>query len=145
MSEMSKDTLVKMADWSKRQITDVRIGDMLYNPYGSPKRVINIWRGREEDIIAIKTEKGEELLLTKFSVVQTSEGLHRVENLKVSDSLKKENGESEIIKSIEKKTFENEIYSLELERGMDELKSIIVFVIKDGFIVGDFATMQQTR
>ena len=128
---LGKDTLITLADGTRKKVMDLQVGDYLLSDHG-PSRLVNIVRGIEEKVIAVGVSDERTLYLTKKHPVATERGLIAAEKLTAGDRLRLENGEFEDICYLEEVDYGDKVYSPELEQGG--------LISAEGIWVGDFLT-----
>lgn len=106
------DTQIMIADGSKRRISDLRIGDIVKTE-GRYSKITNIYRGREESLIEIKTITGISIQLTNDHVVMSDNGWKEVSKLKVGDTLCTDGGYDKIEST--EYVSGGEVYDFEIE------------------------------
>ena len=84
---IERNSLVLMADGSERPICDVRPGDLVLAPAGSPVRVVDVLRGYEEELVRLDFSSGRSLLLTGSHPVATESGMKRADEVVLADRL----------------------------------------------------------
>ncbi len=132
--ELSKDTMVLMADGSFKAIQEIRIGERVMSGNRS-NAIRDIITGFEEFIVAIKIDSGQELCITKSSFIETKDGVIRAGKLCLSDFVKTVNGFEEVVE-IRKIRYNDKIYILSL----DDVSSP-TYIANEIFIVGDMNWM----
>lgn len=134
---LHEETKIEMADGSLKKIKEIRIGESVRTGDGDCRRVCNVWRGPEERMIHLGTERGETLILTDSHPVLAEYGLIRAGKLKPGDRLRMADGSIGIVNRAEWKECSCMVYNLDLEGG--------TFCIHaEGFLVGDMG-MQNSR
>lgn len=132
--ELSKDTMVLMADGSLKAIQEIRIGDCVMSESGS-NIVNNIIRGIEEFLIVMKVQSKQELCMTKNSFIETQDGVICAGKLCISNFVKTVNGFEEVVE-IRKIRYNDRIYILYLEDVCSP-----TYIANEIFIVGDMNWM----
>ena len=130
-------TKISMADGSSKPINEICMGDRVSSPSGTYSSVINIISGIEEVLVYIVAD-GRELCMSKYSLIETSNGVIPVTELQLYDSInifdsKTADSKSVNITEIGERTEPQKVYSLELDREHT--------YIANGFCVGDFQWM----
>lgn len=126
---LGKDTMVEMADYSRRKISDIRPGDYVRTLQGIG-HVVDIFRGYEEEIIYLETSSGRNILLTGDHPVQTDKGIKRAEDVFADDRIMTETGQYEEVTALYMKKYQDTVYNLWIggERTF----------YANGLLVGDF-------
>lgn len=129
---LAQDTLILMADGSRKRIDRLRIGDSVRSGIAGNKvqRITNIWRGTEETLIRIEAHELT-LSLTRSHPVLTPAGVVRAGELKTGMEVCLETGETEKVTAVGKISYNDLVYNLNLE---DESEP---YLVAGGFIVGD--------
>lgn len=141
---LAPDTMVTMGDGSIRRIADIRLGDIIMSGDFIFSRVMNVWRGSEQDnmvrifVGSIRTD----LLATKDHPiwVQEPDGTtkwKRAGDCKVLDKVFTESGEYVPITEIIEEKPSDRVYNLglELHRGNKEYEGTMYC---NNIRVGDF-------
>lgn len=128
--ELSKDTMVLMADGSIKAIQDIQIGDRVMSE-NCPNAIRDIITGLEEFLIVMKVQSNQELCMTKNSFIETQDGVIRAGKLCISNFVKTINGFEEVVE-IRKIRYNDRIYILSL----DDVCSP-TYIVNNRFIVGD--------
>lgn len=125
---LGKDTNILMADGVEMPISDIRIGEMVLTPRGKDI-VDNIYTGKEDTMISIKTASSKNLLATHTHPFVTKRGIITAENLNGADILITLNGEEPITELFEY-SYHNLVYSLRLSSHNQ--------FFAEGILTGDF-------
>ncbi|MEG1952677.1 MAG: Hint domain-containing protein [Hydrogenoanaerobacterium sp.] len=126
---VAKGTRVGMADGAKRAIENLRVGDEVFTDREEIAYISDIIYGREETLLRILTDSGEEILLTKDHPVLTSRGLLKAECINAGDRLITQNGEAGI-RYLYPTEYSDEVYNLSLN------PPSLIFL--NGIVCGDF-------
>lgn len=132
--ELSKDTMILMADGSLKAIQDILIGDRVMSG-NSPNAIRDVMTGFEESLVVIKIDSGQELCITNGSFIETKDGVIPVGKLCISDFIKTVNGFMEVVDISEVK-YNGRIYILSLEDACSP-----TYIANEIFIVGDMNWM----
>lgn len=112
----AKDTRIRMADGSERQICDIKEGDLLYVPDQAPVRVSGIVIGEDEEkLVNIETESGKKIRVSKTHPIVTSNGIKQAENILTSDSILNEEGAPEAVRFVYLCEYNDRVYNLKTE------------------------------
>lgn len=112
---VSEGTMVLMADGSERSIESLHPGDMVQNANGNRVEIFNIYRGREEELLILKTEQGKMIKMTEDHPVMTENGWKRAGKLNAADRIRLYSGETVRIKELYIKPEKTTVYNLALE------------------------------
>lgn len=133
---VAKGTLVRMADGSDRPIENLRVGDLLMDTQGFV-RIINIIKGTENTMWAVRTESGLELRCSEGHPILTDRGMVAIEKLRGDMKLIDAEGMPQAIVGIWKESYGGEVYNLATSfEDYDEL-------IANGLVVGGQAAQGQ--
>lgn len=132
---LAADTLVEMADGSTRMICEIQIGDQVKGINSQSCVVRNTWRGMEEILICIQTEKGV-LRLSETHPVLTKEGIKKACEVKESDELITGDGEYMLVLQTWSEEYRGEVNNLDLDCCGEDNASEHLFVA-GGVMVGD--------
>lgn len=124
----AKDTRIKMADGSLKQIQNINKGDRVKTENGDAA-VTEIISGTERNMIAIGTSKGNRIMVTKDHPMLTESGWKTAEELNAADILMMEYGK-DTIEELYPKEYNDKIFSIRI----DTQEAIIA----EGFYTGDF-------
>lgn len=115
---LAADTLVTMADGSRRKISNIHIGECVSGPDGKICYIENIWQGYEQNLLVrIETESGYFLSMTEqHPVMLDGNKPVRAKELQVNDVVVTENGEEKIVSITREKTDEL-VWNLDLKEG----------------------------
>lgn len=127
------DTLITMADGSKKKIREIEPGEEVKTRDGSC-RAEDVIQGPAERLFLIRTSKGKQIRLTEDHPLLTADGLKMAKDLTWGDILAMEYGR-DAIEELHLITYGDTVYSLLLER--EEL------LIADGFFAGDFSAQNK--
>lgn len=133
---VKRGTMVLMADGQEKTIESIKPGEMVQNGDGSPKKVCDVYKGMDEELIAIKTEQGSRLQVTADHPVLTEEGWKTARSLCAADRIRIY---PEGVASIEELYVVKEnaqVYNLQLEGGDASF-------IGDSIITGTFDMQNQ--
>lgn len=125
-----KNTLIRMADGSEKQICEIVAGDMVQAGDGQPQCVKQIYSGHEKELVCLQTEDGMELFVTAGHPVHTAEGILRADNVRPQSELVAFDGSKHVVKFAFLCPYDDKVYNLEL----DEPKEVIA----NGILSGDF-------
>lgn len=133
---VAKGTLVRMADGFDRPIENLRVGDLLMNTQGFV-RIINIIKGIENTMWAVRTESGLELHCSEGHPILTDRGMVAIEKLHRDMKLIDAEGMPQAIVGIRKDPCGGEVYNLATSfEDYDEF-------IANGLVVGGQITQGQ--
>lgn len=133
---VAKGTLVRMADGFDRPIENLRVGDLLMNTQGFV-RIINIIKGTESTMWAVRTESGLELHCSEGHPILTDRGMAAIEKLRGDMKLIDAEGMPQAIVGIWKESYGGEVYNLATSfEDYDEF-------IANGLVVGGQAAQGQ--
>lgn len=133
---VAKGTLVRMADGFDRPIENLRVGDLLMNTQGFV-RIINIIKGTENTMWAVRTESGLELHCSEGHPILTDRGMVAIEKLRGDVKLIDAEGMPQVIVGIRKESYGGEVYNLATSfEDYDEF-------IANGLVVGGQAAQDQ--
>ncbi len=130
-----KDTLMKMADGSTKKISEIQIGDEAMTNENGVARVMNIYKGNEENLVRIVTETGHVLQLTASHPVLTEIGKVRASNLVISTRVYTEDG-LEKIEDISLVAYNDYVYNLDCDGAL---------LIANGIVAGDFISQNEAE
>ena len=122
-------TLVQMADGSEKMVSQMKIGDRVFTPEHRPEQVINIVRGVEPELYAVRAVGGRTLLLTADHPIYTTAGVKTAMELTPVDELLMADGRRAGIDALYMIQGDFQVYSLELETGR--------CIICNGYQTGD--------
>lgn len=129
---LAENTLVDMADGSKRPIQDVRIGEMLMNNRGEAVTVINAVMGYEQMVYCLKLANEVTLKATGRHPVLTLNGWKAMQDLTSQDLVQTlAHGEQAVESILTEEEYNDRVYTLEL---CSEDHTMVC----NGIIVGDF-------
>ena len=125
---VAADSLISIADGSKKRASDIKIGDNLLNET-THMRVTNVIQGYEKELMYLSTENGHELRATFSHPILTDKGFMRVDELTTAIRVKTEGGLSRI----------EHIYSVDYNATVYNFMftSLTPFIC-NGIFVGDF-------
>lgn len=133
---VAKGTLVRMADGFDRPIENLRVGDLLMDTQGFV-RIINIIKGIENTMWAVRTESGLELRCSEGHPILTDRGMVAIEKLRGDMKLIDAEGMPQAIVGIWKESYGGEVYNLVTSfEDYDEF-------IANGLVVGGQAAQGQ--
>lgn len=128
---LAEDTLVLMADGTKRRIQEVRIGDrVMANPQGMLATVTNVWTGTDETLYCLRAENDAEIMATQDHPFITKNGSRSLIMLNDTDELLMGDGSYSRIKYAYPLTEGHRIYNLDLSGDTHTM-------ICNDFVVGD--------
>lgn len=130
---LAEGTEILMAKGKKKPIQEIKIGDRVKTDEGIAE-ITNVWRGKEEECLLVRTDNRRKLILTKGHPVCTKKGWKRAGELTCLDVLKTRTGWS-AIRKIERLTKTIKVYN-------PETGGKIIYA--NGFVTGDF-TLQNTH
>lgn len=139
--ELTGCTKILMVDGSSKPINEICVGDRVSSMFGTYSSVINIISGIEEVWVYIVAD-GRELCMSKYSLIETANGVIPVTELQLFDSInifdsKNAERKSVNITEIGERTEPQKVYGLELDREHT--------YIANGFCVGDFQWMDSEK
>lgn len=133
---LAEDTMILMGDGQRKRICDIRIGDRISQPDdGLPILVQNIWRGREEELITIRTQDGGFVQMTEEHPVRQESGFIRAGELKPGDTVYGEEGQTMTVVSVNKEPYNGFVCNLDLQR--DGIYAGNGYFLANGIVVGD--------
>jgi hypothetical protein len=126
------DTLIQMADGSKRRIDSLKIGEKVATPQGS-KPILEICTGMEQSLIYLETADGNKTRVTKNHPVITKGGITRAIYVQENDEiLLAKGGYTPVVAAYEIEYSEKQlVYTMEVDGGL---------VYADGYLSGEFST-----
>ncbi len=125
-----KNTRIKMADGSEKEIKDIQIGEMVLTADEKAIKVQNVYTGHEHELICIQTENGREIQVTESHPIGTENGLVRAKDIHIGDVVVMPWEENSKVKFIFKCPYDDIVYNLELEEPKE--------LIANGIVAGDF-------
>jgi hypothetical protein len=128
---LAENTLVDMADGSKRPIQDVRIGEMLLNNKGEAATVINAITGCEQMVYCLKLANEVTLKATGRHPVLTQNGWKAMQDLTGQDLVRTLAQGGQAVASILTEEYNGTVYTLELDSEDHTM-------VCNSIIVGDF-------
>lgn len=127
---------MRMADGSDRPIENLCVGDLLMDTQGFV-RIINIIKGTENTMWAVRTESGLELRYSEGHPILTDRGMVAIEKLRGDMKLIDAEGMPQAIVGIRKESYGGEVYNLATSfEDYDEF-------IANGLVVGGQAAQGQ--
>ncbi len=137
---LAADTPVTMADGSRKELRQIRIGERVRAPQGE-LRVENILTGTEEEgLWKLTVERGESVLTTRLHPILTTEGFKAAWELCPGvDSLVLEDGEASRLQDVAvERICRQEVWNLELSgSGGDSVPVEEAVFFAGGIAVGD--------
>lgn len=131
----AKDTEIRMADGSMKQIQDIRPEDRIMTSNGVGK-VLELISGEEEKMVRIGSGRGHRIMVTKDHPVMTEDGWKQAQELTAGDILIMEYGKDNI-EELYICEYHDRVFSLRTEGDGT--------VIAEGFFMGDFGCQNNCR
>lgn len=131
----AQGTKIKMSDGSLKQIQDIKAGERVKTENGSAA-VTEVITGTEQDMVFIKTPKGNEIKVTKDHPVLTGQGYKAADALNAGDILKMEYGD-DMIAELHYVTYNGNVFSIRIDSEEP--------VIAEGFYMGDFGCQNRLK
>lgn len=131
---IGENAIIRTSDGDKK-VQELSVGDMIYTERGY-KRLINLVKGTENEIISISVEGCEELLLTAKHVIMAERGAIMADELTPNERIRLIDGSYKAISKIERITYNGAVYSPELEQ------SEMLFA--NGIMVGDYKIVPES-
>lgn len=128
------DTKILMEDNSIKQIREIKIGDTIRKNENEIVKVSNVWSGKEESYITIKTNT-EEISVTNDHPLLTKKGWKRACALSIGEQLLKYDRTYTSIIGIKKIEDNIDVYNLSLEE-----EGSYTYLIANGIVAGSFET-----
>ena len=133
---IAEDTMILMGDGQRKRICDIRIGERIAQPDdGRPILVQNVWKGWEEELIAIRTQDGGFLQMTEEHPVRQESGFIRAGELKPGDMIYGEEGRTMTVVSVNKELYNGFVCNLDLQRDGTYVGN--GYFLANGIAVGD--------
>lgn len=127
-------TQVALADGGTKAIEDIVGGEMVRTPTGAKVVVDTFGTNKEDEVIAVHTDDGRELVITLMHPVLTGEGLVAARDLVEGDVVATEDGTTRVAR-VEKRHFRGMVYCIGL--GPDPERADDAFFFANGIAVGD--------
>lgn len=90
---LAKGVPVTMADGSRKNVENIRIGDKVrMDSEGGTADIENIWTGTENEMVVIETENGDEAVVSRLHPVETENGLVKAEDINMGMRVMTEQG-----------------------------------------------------
>ena len=102
---------------------------------GLPILVQNVWRGREKELIMIRTLDGGFVEMTEEHPVRQESGFIRAGELKPGDTVYGEEGRTMTVVSVRKEPYNGSVYNLDLQRDGRNVGN--GYFLANGIVVGD--------
>lgn len=131
----AQGTKIRMSDGSLKQIQDIKAGEQIKTENGSAA-VTEVITGTEQDMVFIKTTKGNEIKVTKDHPVLTGQGFKAADALNAGDILKMEYGD-DMIAELHYVTYGGNVFSIRIDSQEP--------VIAEGFYMGDFGCQNRLK
>lgn len=131
---LEENTLILMADGTKKPIKELKIGEMVYSAEKKPARIIDIYHGKDSHIWELTGKGGNRLLASRTHPVITETGPKRMHELKAGDLIQTVDKKEEIL-SITELAEEVVVYNLQFEEE--------TCFFGNGFTVGDYDMQQE--
>lgn len=133
---LGKNTKVLMPDKTYKEISEIKIGEMVLNEKMEEIKVTNIYSGEEEKMILIETTGNKKVLVTSGHPVCTMRGNIAAREINASDMIKTLNGFEEIY-ALQIVDYNDTVYNLCFEK-----ENIIIC---DEIAVGDYAMQNNLK
>lgn len=133
----AEDTLIRMADGTERKVTELRKGDLVWNPVTSaPVKVLRLTVGPEEKPMLRFVVNGKAVDVTTGHPFMTISGWKKAQDLRANDMVKSSFGSFAAVESIAALPVGAElpnVYNLAVEGSQDDDH----FVLANGVVTGD--------
>ena len=133
---LAEGTMITLADGSQLPIQEIdNSNSVQINQQGDVAKVVATSQApaRKGDVLQVKTEDGQELILSRDHVVITSDGSLKAMQLKIGDKVLTLNGETVVV-SINISEYEGTLFNLHLDEERTENTSTM---FANGILVGD--------
>lgn len=132
---VGKDTLIEMADGTKKRIADIQPGEYVKDVYtGEAVKVTDNMSGFEKEMMRVDAHTDDSILLTKEHPVLTERGMVMSKNLEVAEVFVLKD-EKSFLKESYVVPYNDKVYSLVLEKP--------TCIFGNNFIIGDFEAQQK--
>lgn len=126
---LGKDTMIRMDDGSQKKIDTISDGDMVLTQSGTPKKVIRITAGIDNEVVVLQVEGHPELLLSYMHPIVTERGVIEAHLLNASDRIQLKDGSFADLIYLDEIEYNDKVFSLVLESPD--------FISANGYWVGD--------
>lgn len=132
---VGKDTLIEMADGTKKRIAEIQPGEYVKDVYtGEAIKVTDNISGYEEEMMRAEAQTGDSILLTREHPVLTERGMVMSKNFEVAEVFVLKD-EKSFLKESYAVPYNDKVYSLVLEKP--------TCIFGNNFIIGDFEAQQK--
>lgn len=139
----AEDTLIRMADGTERKVTELRKGDLVWNPVTSaPGKVLRLTVGPEEKPMLRFVVNGKAVDVTTGHPFMTTSGWKKAQDLRLNDMVKSSFGSFAAVESIEALPVGAElpnVYNLAVDGPQDDDH----FVMANGVVTGDLFVQER--
>lgn len=131
-----KDTRIRMADHTERQVNEIRVGDQVAVFEGQPATVCDILMGMERSLCHIETENGRWIEVSDTHPVMTARGPVSAMQINITDRIVMEDGSFSGIRYLYLAEYQDAVYNLNLGQEPH-------MIFANGFVAGDFQSQNR--